>query len=378
MESARRASEIHKRRTGRALRVTEQDVINEEMYEEEDDGLPLQYRRLTAHLQTGSSDFNRRLAAYLTSNVAMRSALDQAITTSYAQQYPNARQFTHNQPGMFPSPLLTQGLHYPSQQQQPVISGPPMSPHPYRQAPYPTPGAPGFRPSSHRSESTGSPRAESEGNKSHSESPVIGAEQAQNRRSSMQVPSFSSSGPVSPMSSYMTNPSPLGASQDNLPTQAMGRPAQPQQYGISPFSTTLPMESQMLVGHALDPNDPLTAMLLGRSANAAAHSFNDPTFFDFLSKDGGSHQQFDGMNATLAPNAMNPMLSPNSDSKSSFPTLAMPTPTPNYAFDSTAAEFKGLDFASPNSDHNNNATTPLDDGTWDAYISDNSWTGKAA
>ena len=28
VESARRASEIHKRRTGRSLRVTEQDVIN--------------------------------------------------------------------------------------------------------------------------------------------------------------------------------------------------------------------------------------------------------------------------------------------------------------------------------------------------------------
>ena len=43
VESARRASEIHKRRTGRSLRVTEQDVMNEEMYEEEEDSLPMQY-----------------------------------------------------------------------------------------------------------------------------------------------------------------------------------------------------------------------------------------------------------------------------------------------------------------------------------------------
>ena len=50
IESARRASEIHKKRTGRALRVTEQDVINEEMYEEEDDDLPTQYQRLNAHV----------------------------------------------------------------------------------------------------------------------------------------------------------------------------------------------------------------------------------------------------------------------------------------------------------------------------------------
>src|SRR3954452_1458488 len=80
IESARRASEIHKRRTGRSLRVTEQDVINEEMYEEEDDDLPMQYRRLTAHLQTTNVDFDRRLAAYLTNHVAMRTALGNVVT----------------------------------------------------------------------------------------------------------------------------------------------------------------------------------------------------------------------------------------------------------------------------------------------------------
>ena len=51
------------------------------------------YRRLTAHFQTGPGDFNRRLAAYLTDHVAMRSALDQAITHSYTQQYSNAPRF---------------------------------------------------------------------------------------------------------------------------------------------------------------------------------------------------------------------------------------------------------------------------------------------
>lgn len=96
VESARRASEIHKRRTGRSLRVTEQDVVNEGKYEEKDDDLPMQYRRLTAHLETGSADFNRRLSAFLTNHVAMRSDLDQAISNSYAQQYPDAPQFVHN------------------------------------------------------------------------------------------------------------------------------------------------------------------------------------------------------------------------------------------------------------------------------------------
>jgi len=103
VESARRASEIHKRRTGRSLRVTEKDVMDEEMYEEEDDGLPRQYRQLAAHLQTGNPDFNSRLEAYLTANVAMRSALERSISNSYAQQ---GQQYPTQYAGIYPSPML--------------------------------------------------------------------------------------------------------------------------------------------------------------------------------------------------------------------------------------------------------------------------------
>ena len=85
--------------------MTEQDVINEEMYEEEDDDLPMQYRRLTAHLQTGSVDFNRRLAAYLTNQVAMRSAVEQMSNPAYGQQYTNAPSFAQSRNSMYPSPM---------------------------------------------------------------------------------------------------------------------------------------------------------------------------------------------------------------------------------------------------------------------------------
>lgn len=74
MESARRASAIHEKRTGRALRITEADVINEEMYEEVND-LPTEYRRLNAHLQTQSAEFDRRLLAYLSCQMATRQAV---------------------------------------------------------------------------------------------------------------------------------------------------------------------------------------------------------------------------------------------------------------------------------------------------------------
>ncbi|KAK4953460.1 hypothetical protein LTR66_013659, partial [Elasticomyces elasticus] len=158
VESARRASEIHKRRTGRALRVTEQDVINEEMYEEEDDDLPAQYRRLTAHLQTGSGDFNRRLQAYLNTQVAMRNAVDQMV---YNQQYNTNNNMQYSQqsrPNMFQSPAVMttnqQTPHQPQRTQTVPIAQSPGTMAPYRQAPYPSPHHPGFRQAHGRSYST--------------------------------------------------------------------------------------------------------------------------------------------------------------------------------------------------------------------------------
>jgi hypothetical protein len=47
MESARRASEIHRKRSGRAFRITEEAVLNEEMYEEEDPDYGLRVSRLS-------------------------------------------------------------------------------------------------------------------------------------------------------------------------------------------------------------------------------------------------------------------------------------------------------------------------------------------
>ncbi|CAG8954162.1 hypothetical protein HYFRA_00005781 [Hymenoscyphus fraxineus] len=153
IESARRASDIHKRRTGRALKVTEQDVLNEEMYEEEDDDMPAHYRRLTAHLQTGSADFNRKLAAYLCTNVAMRSAVEQAINYSYTPEAAalapvsmGGQPFAPNPMFQTPMPMLplqhqqqrAQMMMMQQQQQQQQMQ----SPTSYRQSPYPLPQRP--------------------------------------------------------------------------------------------------------------------------------------------------------------------------------------------------------------------------------------------
>jgi hypothetical protein len=74
MKFARHALAIHERRTGRALRVTESDIINEAMYEGIND-LPTECSRSNANLQTESVDFDRRLLAYLSSQIATRQAV---------------------------------------------------------------------------------------------------------------------------------------------------------------------------------------------------------------------------------------------------------------------------------------------------------------
>jgi hypothetical protein len=85
------ASEIHRRRTGRGLKVTEEIVIKEEMYEEEEDDLPRQFRHLTRHLQTNSSSMNHRMNAYITTQAAMATmARYNEINKLFSESFPAA------------------------------------------------------------------------------------------------------------------------------------------------------------------------------------------------------------------------------------------------------------------------------------------------
>ncbi|KAK3620136.1 hypothetical protein LTR22_025720 [Elasticomyces elasticus] len=76
--SVKRASEIHKQRTGRSLRVNEQDVMNEEIYEEERDDLPAQHRRMTVYLQNANAEFYQRCQSHLFTNFPIPQAFDGA------------------------------------------------------------------------------------------------------------------------------------------------------------------------------------------------------------------------------------------------------------------------------------------------------------
>ncbi|KAK5105408.1 hypothetical protein LTS08_001685 [Lithohypha guttulata] len=288
VESARRASEIHKRRTGRSLRVTEQDVINEEMYEEEDDDLPMQYRRLTAHLQTGSSDFNRRLAAYLTNQVAMRNAVEQMANNSYNQQY-GQQQMPYNQPrpNMFQPSI--------QHQQQPA----PQHPAPlgaYRQAPYPSPHHPGFRQNHGRAYSSAvMPTSKAQ----TPPTPVSMSLDHRRMSTPSTVPSAIDTGAVK------ADPDYLRQTQSAIIPQTHFNPYW---QDMTPFTTSLPPESQqMLAGvPALNMNDQFSASLMHGSEQYVGSPYypwgND---FNHGMKPMPYHPAVSqGMSATLAPSAL--------------------------------------------------------------------------
>ena len=111
MQSARMASEIHKKRIGKGFKISEEIVLKEEMYEEEDDDLPRHYRALAANLHTSSEDMNR-LNAYITNQVAIRTfARHEEVNRMFSESFPNAFQQHPQRPAQptYPQPL--QGYH---------------------------------------------------------------------------------------------------------------------------------------------------------------------------------------------------------------------------------------------------------------------------
>ena len=97
------------------------------------------------------------------------------------------------------------------------------------------------------------------------------------------------------------------------------------------------------------------------------------SFYNFDGQVGMSklNRSFDGMNATLAPSMldMSPNNSNGTDGSSAIPTY-------NYGYDNLG-DYKGLSFVSQNSGHGSGSVTPGNDGGWDAFINDNSWTENA-
>ncbi|KAI0165120.1 hypothetical protein GGR52DRAFT_575212 [Hypoxylon sp. FL1284] len=114
VQSARQASEIHRRRTGRGLKVSEDIVLKEEMYEEEEDDLPRHYRCLTSHLQTSSSDMNSRVNAYVTTQTAMATmARYNEVNRLFSESFPSAMSYQQQMNNsMYMAPLVNSSGNY--------------------------------------------------------------------------------------------------------------------------------------------------------------------------------------------------------------------------------------------------------------------------
>jgi hypothetical protein len=312
IESARRASEIHKKRTGRALRVTEQDVINEEMYEEEDDDLPTQYQRLNAHLHTTSVMFNKKLHDYIATQHGVRNMFMSQYQNPSFQQYGGQFQSNAGPPGannwLNPSMMPPQQFNPASSQQgvtqqaQPVNNST-ATQQGFRKSPYQIPQ----RVNAHgRALSIQLPQSAKASDPSSQSAPGgITTPQDSFRRMSLpphglEQQAASADGQSRPaLSRGTTAQSPHGSvspqtasprtasgqvtpqlHQDtdtpaSYPFNMAGYPFSSQVLSANPLALSMPPESQQFIGSALDPNDPRTALFMAGSDNLPQYA---PTY----------------------------------------------------------------------------------------------------
>lgn len=287
------------------MRVTEQDVINEEMYEEEDDDLPTQYQRLNAHLHTTSVMFNKKLHDYIATqhgvrNMFMSQYQNQSPTfPQYGAQFPvSGATFPQASNWLSPTMLPPQQFTPSSPQafQQPQSFSPTTAQaQGYRQSPYHVPQ----RTQSHqRALSIQLPQAPTQFDQP-SAAAATTPQPEFNRRLSLPPQAFQHASQAAdqtatPSLTQSPTAHPLQQSQSSSPQtaspaagsvkEALRVPSganSPSSYTFSPpiypfssqaFSNTpltlsMPPESQQFLGSVLDPNDARTATLMAGSEN---------------------------------------------------------------------------------------------------------------
>ena len=389
IESARRASEIHKKRTGRALRVTEQDVINEEMYEEEDDDLPTQYQRLNAHLHTTSVMFNKKLHDYIATqhgvrNMFMSQYQNQNQNTPFMQfgaQFPsNGAAFSQANnwlnPTMLPPQQFTPSSPQGFQQSQPFSPTTAQAQPGYRQAPYHVPQ----RTQSHqRALSIQLPQAPAQFDQSAQPASATPTTQQtdSNRRLSLPPQAFqtaaqpSQSPVINAQSSSPQIASPAAgsvsegqqpASDTTSPSYSFSPSMYPftsQAFNTNPLTLSMPPESQQFLGSFLDPNDARTATLMAGSENlpqpfTPTYTYNPNKAARTDSAIGSAQTLSSGLN--LKTESLSDGPSP------SLPTTSIPDGfyssdaflTPGNADYDSFFDFQGAGYAQPLDDHSAN------------------------
>ncbi|ROT35740.1 hypothetical protein SODALDRAFT_283307 [Sodiomyces alkalinus F11] len=242
VKSAQMASDIHKRRTGKGFKISEQIVRAEEMYEEEDDDMPRSYRMLASHLQTNSPELNYRVNAFIANRVALASMVaglrnedwqQNPINKMFAEQFPNADK--HAQ-------AMNRNLAANSAYYGPVVGH--GSPPPQREGSASSPMSPSFGPANYH------PRGHPSHERSHSR-------ELSDRRDSGMSPLSMAHGSVAPFSPPQSVPA---YPQDVLDQSYLPVEMHPDN---SCFTAELSQEVKMMAGPGMDMNDPLAPILMG-------------------------------------------------------------------------------------------------------------------
>lgn len=279
VQSARMASEIHKKRTGKGFKISEEIVMKEEMYEEEDDDLPRHYRALAAHLQTSSPDMNSRLSAYLTGQVAMASmARQKEVDKLFAESFPNAARMGQQ----MQQSAYYQGLQTSSPQQSPGFHAPVQSP---------TTSTFSDRPQAVHRPSRLSTAHSNSGAASYMQSPPI-----------QKRPSVDSPPVLSPESAHTdasgsshSTPhfTPAQQYHPHIAPQSLSGGGMDQQRFQSSFTSELPNDAKLLVN--IDMNDPLAGAFYGMPDMTGTDSFDYAQFNNTpVPDDGSMPKQFSG------------------------------------------------------------------------------------
>jgi len=361
IESARRASEIHKKRTGRALRVTEQDVINEEMYEEEDD-LPASYRRFAQHLQHNHLSLDGKFESYMIANLATRQAMLNQYWSSRGIDDPNPPQ---KYPIMIQNAPMS-GQAFSRQSMSPQYANPPhfayqnMPPSTAStvqtkqkaQSSYPLQGNQ-FVPQRSASIST-SPSSVYPANLQA----INPTSSEEGRRMSLPAQPFQNTFLTTPMNEATQQ------SADQIPFNLQPSVLNSVTPGMNfgPLSVILPLDQQQIVGCALSPTNPSTQFLM------AGNEAMQPLWYN---SDPSGPAKSAEINQTLASNP--PDMVPSTEANPTFTTLYSPQSTnteeylqspawpPNqlsFDFNDDVADFKSLDV-----NHCFNTTTTSDTQT---------------
>lgn len=309
VQSAKMASEIHKKRTGKAFRITEEIVMKEEMYEEEDDDFPRSYRLLKSNMQTDNAILNARVDAYLTNRVAMSQLLsateadwrNNEINSTFAQFFPQAQRQAQSMSHRWSTP----GYSAPQTQNNHATS--PMEQQPFD---------PNFQPVNYGQQ------INRHDERNHS---IAGLSPAESRSDAAMSPTVftptSASHPDTPRSrctSIFGNPQPSNMMENFNP-------------GDSAFTSELPAEAKMLMG-GMDLSGSFNTPYHGEWTPHQTFSYDTDTKF-FKEKEDENNQLPGGETYPDVPDTMN------------WGNGDFNTPTKNYA----------------------------EEPSWDSFIDDNAW-----